>query len=87
VPELVFIDNWLTCWYPVGLEPRLVDAARGCNLDTFICISVFSIILSVETNSGPAVDGILPLSCVKGVIRSISKAKLDARMLKIIGRL
>ena len=80
------MDSWLTCWCPVGLEPRLVDAARGCHLDTFVCISAFSVIWSIETNSSTAMDGILPPRYAKDVIRGVSKAKLDARVFRIIGR-
>ena len=79
------MDSWLICWCPVGLEPRLVDAARGCHLDTFICISAISVIWLIEINSSTAMDGILPLSCAKDIIRGVSKTKLDARVFKIIG--
>ena len=59
------------------------------HLDTFVCILALSVFWSIETNSSTAMDGILytpgALSYAKDVIRGISKAKLDARIFRIIG--
>ena len=81
------MDCWSTCWCSVAFLSRLVDSARGSTLDTLVYISVFRLLIHIETISSTAVDRVLPFNCVKGSIRSVSEAKLDARVFRAIGRL